>query len=263
MFWNMFIAEETKVFKRLMLWIVLAAMSAFFMIVPVLVEFSGQGGEMSLTRWPQALPEMLNLVGSPKIAGLVMVIVIGTVVSQDYTWRTIHLWLSHGLSRNTFFGAKFASLLLPTILLIVVPVVAGAGISALLTYLAAGSLDSAGLDYLQVAMGIPLAVYTLLPYAALVFLLALIGRSPLLPIAVGVAVVMVENISSQLLAMSSSLSGILQSLPYGLYAGVNQMSLGPNVAVLAPAQAALGIAAYTVAILGVALWHFRRQDLTD
>lgn len=263
MFWNMFIAEETKVFKRLILWIALGIMSAFFLIIPVALRFSGEGAGMPQVTWPNALPEMLRLVAAPNLAGLVVVVIVGTIVSQDYTWRTIHLWLSHGLPRNTFFGAKFASLLIPMLLLIIVPVAVGAATSALLTYQSAGALDSTGLDYMQVALGIPQAVYTLLPYAALTFLLALIGRSPLLPIAVGVAVVMVENISAQFLAMSSSLSGALQYLPYGLYAGMNHMSLGPNIPVLSPAQAAVGVAAYTAAILGIALWYFRKQDLTD
>jgi len=202
------------------------------------------------------------------------IILVATVTAQEYTWRTVSLWLSHGLSRPTLMAAKFTSFLLPLLLIVVTASITGALGTGFITYSALGTLSLNHVALGRVGLKLVYTAYTLLPYASLTFLLVVVTRSVAAAVGVGIAYsLMVEGLAVQLLsAAGSGLAEVGKYLPGSLAQtlllnpGLVEVS-GPEGAAVNPPLLGVGLAAvliagYTIVFLGLATWAFHRQDIT-
>ena len=288
MFWPIFLLEQQKLFKRALLWVELALLALLVLVlhialyVTVQLRPAGAGANpemIAMVRqsllWPKALINVLGFAAGNGLGGLVVIVLVGAAVAQEYTWRTLHLWLSHGVPRARLLTAKFAALLVPLLLVVLAPLVAGGAVTAYFTYQQTGGLNLAEVNGLHLALSTLRTAYTLLPYAALTFLLAVVSRSTVVAIGGGVAyALLVESILVQLLALGSkTVARLAQYLPGMLAAGLLQLNrptaevtvglnAGSGPQLPGPVWAAVGIALYTLAFFGLAVWAFRRQDLT-
>jgi ABC-type transport system involved in multi-copper enzyme maturation permease subunit len=286
MFWNLFRIEQTKLLKRAMLWIEIGLLALLVVVFQLMLfvalrstpasaqfpeEVRAQLQEM--VTWPLGLNTVLSFAGGNSLGGLLLVVLVGAITGQEYTWRTLHLWLSHGASRAGLLAAKFVALLLPMALIVLTPVLVGGLLTAYFTVTLNGALNPADVDFGQLALDIARTAYTLLPYAALAFLLAVVTRSTVAAIGGSLAYSMlIEGILMQILQfISGTIAKITIYLPAGLAVGVmggpaGQVSVNGQTAAslvyLDPGPAALGIALYTILFVGLAMWAFRRQDLT-
>ena len=282
MFWNILTLEHTKIFRRTMFWVELAlaallvvgldiGLFAFFHLKPTA---NGQALPpeavaqiKSSLVWPSALLSTLILVGRTGLSTLLVITLVGAATAQDYTWRTMPLWLSRGASRPALLWAKFGALLLPTLLIVLVPLVAGAVPTALFSVQMDGSLHLDQLDLGRLALGVLCLTLTLLPYAGLAFLLAIATRSTVAVIGGGLAyTLIVENILAQILSLFGGWpASVAQYLPGGLSNALLTLGQGGSQAAsggLPPEAAAIGLGLYTLLFCGLALLIFRRQDLT-
>ncbi len=220
--------------------------------------------------WPQALLTAVQFAGASGFGGMLVIILAGAVTAQEYSWRTLQLWLSRGAGRGTLLGAKFAALLLPIALFVLVPVVIVAPLTALFTVQIRGSLDAGTVNFGLVLLAMLRAGYTLLPYAALAFMLAVVTRSTVAAIGAGLGYsLLVEGMLLQIMTLFSGVAGELwKYLPAGLVNGLlaansTGEALGKSaLQPLDPVASAIGLGVYTLAFLGIALVAFRRQDLT-
>jgi ABC-type transport system involved in multi-copper enzyme maturation permease subunit len=190
----------------------------------------------------------------------------------------MHLWLSRGLPRPMLLGAKFVALLAPILLFVIIPLLIGGGLTAFFTLQIEKSLPVDQINWWHMAMSVVRTAYTILPYAAMTFMLAIVTRSTAAAIGIGLAyTLLVESIAATVFPL---LGGIFEKivvyLPGELAGGLlklNQASLagdfvsnGGNtsmVKLLDPVPAAIGLALWTILFLAVAVWSFRRQDLSD
>jgi ABC-type transport system involved in multi-copper enzyme maturation permease subunit len=275
--------EQMKVFKRAIFRIelvLLALAVAALYIIAFVVLSGGSTGQMppqsledSLT-WPTGLTGALSVAAGPNLGGILMIVLVGALVAQEYTWSTLQLWLSRGVPRPVFLGAKFASLLVPAILLVLTALLVGGLISAVFSVHLLGELPFDQVDWGQLAREALQICYSLLPYAALTFFLAVISRSTVVSIGGGLAYTLLfEGIFLQLIG---SLGGILgdigRYLPGGLARGLLATDAGITVEIgdgsaaamtyLEPGIAAIGIALYVLAFFSLSWLIFRRQDLT-
>jgi ABC-type transport system involved in multi-copper enzyme maturation permease subunit len=267
MFWNTVIAEERKLFRRALLWIELGLMAglvALLMFVQyVLVPAQGDGmpHDMTLAGELLSLPQ---LAAAP-LGALIMVVLTGVVIAQDYAWRTLHLWVSHGTPRATLLGAKFVALLLPAFLIPLLALLVGGPIASYVVYRANGVLELSLAATGQIGLALLLAAYTLLPYTGLAFLLAVVSRAMIAPIAGGIVfILLIEGILTQVAGIVGGILADLASfLPINLASSVMTAQVTETATGLpTPAIAIVGIGLYTLALIGMALWVFHRQDLT-
>ena len=284
MFWQMVAVEQKKLTRRKILWIELAMMAAAAVFIPLVIYLASQSdgsGNLVITTdgpveemiaWPMALRLGIDLASGGGLGGLLIVILIGTLTAQEYGWRTMQLWLSNGISRPVLLLAKFTAVLLPSLLLVLAPFVAGALTTAVFTQNLQGSLPFAQVDWWQAALSIGRTAFTLLPYAALTFFLAVISRSTVVAIGGGLAYAMlIEGVLVQLLTfVGGTWAKIGQYLPAGLsnsLAALNRVSASSGSGLVAQAEgvsmetAVTGIALYTLIFVGLAIFAFRRQDL--
>lgn len=287
MFWNMLSIENTKLFRRSILWIELIAITLIVIVMNVflytLVHSDLLGGEMppearaplqeSLV-WPGSLLNSLEIGGANAVGGLLTIVLVGAVTAQEYTWRTYHLWLSQGMRRQFLVSAKFVSLALPLLLIVLAPLAAGGAITAWFSYQIDGSLNLERLNSLQLAWSVLRAAYTLLPYAALAFLLGIATRSTAAAIGAGLAYsLLIENVLVQLMSLAGGTLGqIGRYLPLSLGTGLLRLNKAAvtigtappsNAGLLSPTSATVGIAVWTLIFFGLALVIFFRQDLTE
>jgi len=290
MFLNTLSIENTKMLKRRMLWIELGILAVLIIFLYSIIYATLQTshdqmmqGEarqevMDIVTWPGAILNALSFGGGNSLGGLLVIVLIGAATAQEYTWRTMHLWLSRGIPRPVLLGAKFVALLVPIFLFVVTPLIVGGGLTAFFTMYLEKNLPFGQINWWHLTMSVLRTAYTLLPYAALTFMLAIVTRSTAAAIGIGVAyTLLIEGVAGTIFTL---LGGILRDivvyLPGSLAEGVlklNETAMagrlvstgdGPSmIKYLDPVPAAIGIALWTLLFLGVAVLAFRKQDMSD
>lgn len=289
MFTNLLTNERHKMMQRPMFWVVLVIMAilvlcsqgAIFAMLKLEIASQEPSAEIiegfnSFITWPEALTNVLGFAGGNQFGGLLLVILVGAITAQEYGWRTMHLWLSKGISRPMLMGAKLLNLLLPAFLIVLVTALTGGIITGLLSLILSGPLPVDQVDFLAWGLSILRVTYTLLPYGALAFFLAVAFRSPVVAIGGSLAyTLLIEGIVIQLLSFAGGVIGqIGQYLPGGMAnslllqnrAGhltvvVNNQTA--DLAMLDPIPAAIGIGLWTLLFAALAVGLFSRQDLAE
>ena len=281
MLWNVIYNEHTKIFKRRMFWVELGLMALLvlgfqFTLYAILRGTAIPAEERMLftqmITWPNGLVNILSYSGGNALGGLFLTILVGAVTAQEYTWRTLQLWLSRGIPRLHLGIGKFVALLLPALLIVLTAVVTGGVFTAIFSAQSNGSLHLDQTDFLHLGLSILRTTYTLLPYGAFTFLLAVASRSTVVAISGGLAyVLLIENILTQVLGLFdvplSQLAGFLPGSMAKSLMSLNQAPGGVASSVvpgfLTPMNAAIGIGAWTLFFLGLSLVLFQRQDLSE
>jgi ABC-type transport system involved in multi-copper enzyme maturation permease subunit len=284
MLWNLFCNETTKLLRRALYWVGLAILlgmcvllfGLFYSVVqtadvtqsplpPEQVESLRQ----TLT-WPGSFYAILKLGGAGPVGSLLAIILVGTVIAQEYVWRTINLSIGRGVSRIRVLTAKLFSLLAALMGWLVIPVVFAGVVSAFFTWQVQGGLDFSVIDLPHLGWSILRGMYALFPVISMTFCLALATRSTVT--AVGIAAgyfIVFETLLVQLLGLLGGgiASRIIAFLPGMLSMGLLQAN-DPAGAVgigflLSPNAAAAAIAVFTTVMLGLSFQIFRRQDLAS
>jgi ABC-type transport system involved in multi-copper enzyme maturation permease subunit len=290
MFWNIFTIENTKILKRSMLWIELALLAfltagLFVLIFSASLIENSEGLPPEAAEqlkasliWPGGLMQALGLAAGNGLGGMLLIILAGAVTAQEYTWRTMHLWLGRGVSRPAMAAAKFAAILIPAVLIVLTPLVAGGIASGIFSLILDGSLHTDQINFFELCLAVLRTAYTLLPYAGLAFLLGIATRSTAAAIGGGLAyALLLEGVLAQILSLIGGTVGkLLAYLPTSLASAlltlnnaafttgmtVNGDPAG-QIPLIDPAPSAIGIALWTIAFVGAALLIFRRQDLSE
>ena len=274
MFWNVLRLEKDKIFKRRMTWIIFAALAlliAAFEIERYIYRGHLDPGAGQLLVWPGGLVGALGLVGGNISLGtLLLVVLLGIVTAQEYSWRSMQLWLSRGIPRPLLLGTKFIISLAPILLMAFIGLLVGGGLTAIFSYALHGTLFADKVDFGHVLLGYLISVYTLLPYIALTFMLAIVTRSTVVAVSGTLAFMLVVEtiIAGVFKLIGGTFANVASYLP-GSFA--NDLS-AQNAAIaklpipsttLAPTTAAIGIGVYILVFCGVAMWAFQRQDLAS
>lgn len=283
---NAFRMELTKVYHRWMTWVLLGILAVlvaglylalFAVLQAAMADPTGSPETVRALQgmlcWPLSFSHLLGLTGGTGLAGLMLVVLAGAMTAQEYTWRTAHLWLSRGLPRAAFLVGKYAVLVVTALLLVLVALLVATPLTAWFTYQVTGSLSLADLDLGELGLSILRTALTILPYLGLTFLVAVLTRSTAAAIAVGLAyTLLVENIVVQLLGLAGGIwADLARYAPGSLAAALMQtnerlvsveLGSGVDVGLPDPWLAVGGIVLYAVVFLGLALWAFRRQNLT-
>lgn len=162
MFWNLIKAEQTKIFKRWIVWVILALLAALTLVVNLVQALTLPGdlntpeavATIQSITWPEALANLPRVGSAAGLGSMLIMILVGVVMGQEYGWRTLHLWLSEGYSRRSLLGAKILLLVFVALLMIVTPLVLGGIHSIFLTEQFKGALNLAEIDLIQVGLSV-------------------------------------------------------------------------------------------------------------
>jgi ABC-type transport system involved in multi-copper enzyme maturation permease subunit len=285
MFWNLLAIENTKNLRRSLLWVelillVLVELTIFIFLFSA-IQDSPRGVTITaedhakipqLVSWPGSLEFALGSLSGTNLGVLLLIVFVGTVTAQEYTLRTYRLWLSRGTPRPLLLTAKFTATLVPTLAIVLVALVSGAAISAVFSIQLDGSLHLDQVSVWQLGLSLLRTAYSMLPYAALTFLIAITTRSTAAAIGGGLAfALLIESFLAQGLAiaggslgqMAKYLPGLLSNSLLNLNRVTAELSGGTQSGLISPVPAAVGIAIWTLSFVAIAMLVFRRQDFTD
>lgn len=285
MFWNVLLNENSKILNRklflveivLLVLIVVGLLLALYITVET--DRNGEGllsGERSMLlktlTWPDAWSNVIRLVGWDGFGPIFLIILVGAVAGQEYTWKTMNIALTHGIPRPLLLIAKFTALLATGMMIVLAAVAAGGITTGAFSTLFNGTLNLNQFDLFEVSMSFARAVYTLLPYGCLALLLAVASRSTVLAISGGLfyVVVLESFITSGAGMLGERVAHLAQYLPGGLANSLltlNNASLGmessSQLSTISPLLAVVGIAVWSLLFLGLSLIIFQRQDFTN
>ena len=285
---QMFTIENSKLTRRTMFWVEMAALVLAALGMMALMAFirqillSGAPADSGLTvdginlvqtesflTWPQSFSFVMGVIYP--VGTLLTLVLAGAVTAQEYTWRSYQLWLSRGVPRWQVVLAKFMAVTVATFLFITVATLVVTVVSGLASQLILGSLPFAAVSWPNLLLTIPTVTLSLLPYAALGLLLAVSARSTVVALGGGLAfTLLVEPVIQQLmpllgerwaqasLYLPTSLGQLLNGYATNMII-VNGDAL-PTIGVT-PTIAAFMLGVYTLVLLATAVILFQRQDL--
>jgi ABC-type transport system involved in multi-copper enzyme maturation permease subunit len=264
MFLNVFRAQQRKALRSGVVWVELVLLAAITALLVVLTNTVTELSAQAPTTAAGQIAEMLEHTGTSTLGQLLVVVLAGAMMAHEYSNRSLHLWLSRGVSRSALLWAKFGSIILPLALFFVVTAVVTGPVAGAFVYADQGSVGPLLGEAAGLAKTAALGTVAMLPYAALAVVLAVAGRSMLVAIGGGMAPLVAETLLVQITSIIGGRAvDIVAYLPRGLAQGLLGMEAPAPFSVLDPAPAGLLIAVYTVGLMGLATLLFRRQDLND
>ena len=280
-------AELFKLRKRLMtrvlLFVLVGIMIVLYLLllavskITVPVHGSEEIGTIqNLLGLPLALPFALSILSS--FGTILAVILIASSVGTEYSWRTLRTMLICSESRLKLLGAKLVAAGILILIGMVVGLVTGFLMSLITTAIGGYSFDfsfATGGYLWDQFLQFWRTFYVLMPYALLGFLLAIVGRSAMPGIALGIGIFFLESIVTTfmilaggwvakipdyLLAANVRAITALNNLPQGVGMGMG----GGNLSSQTPEiwQAAGTLAVYSLVFIVLAFYLFRKRDVT-
>ena len=280
-------AELFKLWKRSMtrvlLFVLVGIMILLYLLLlavsKVVIPAHGPpeiGAIQNLLGLPVALPFAFSILSS--FGSVLAVILIASSVGNEYNWHTIRTMLICSEGRLRLLGAKLISAGTYILIGMVVGLATGFIMSLITTaiggYAFEFSFASGGYlwdQFLQFWR----TFYVLMPYVLLGFLFAIVGRSAMPGIALGIGVFFLESIVTALMRLAggwiaeipnylltANVNAItsLANLPQGFRAGIGVGDASSQMPGLPHAFTTLAI--YSLAFIIVAFYLFRKRDVT-
>ena len=282
-------AELFKLRKRLMtkvLLFVLVGITAIACLVLLAISkavITGPGLEMpqggtgiaNPVGLPLALPMALSIISS---LGVVLAVILSaSSIGSEYNWRTLRTMLICSEGRLKLLGAKLIAVGTLVLIGMVIGLATGFVMSLITTAIGGYAFDFSFVtrqflwdQFLQFWR----VFYVLMPYMLLGFLFAVVGRSVMPGIALGIGVFFLEPIAT---AFMDAAGGWIAKIPsYLLRANVRVITAmgGPPQLITVETEAdvlnqvpgtshaVITIALYSLVFIAVAFYLFRRRDVT-
>jgi ABC-2 type transport system permease protein len=279
-------AELYKLRKRLMSRVLLYVLIGIIVVLYFLflaiskVTIPGHG--------PEQIGDIQNLLGLPvsisfalwiasSFGSVLAVILVASCIGSEYNWRTIRTMLICSESRFKLLGAKLISAGIFVLIGMIIAVIAGFIMSLITTAIGGYAFDfgfmTGGYIWDQFAQ-FWRTFFVLIPYSLIGFLLAIVGRSAMPGIALGIGIIFLEGLITTFMRLAGG--WIAQVPDYLLAANVqaitslsdlpqrfSQMGGGDiDFSLPGTTHAFITLAIYSVAFLILAFYLFRRRDVT-
>lgn len=232
------------------------------------------GAIENLLGLPLAIPFALSLLSS--FGSVLAVILLASSIGSEYNWRTIRTMLISSESRSKLLVAKLVSAGILILLGMVIGLVGGLIMSFITTAIGgyAFSFDFATGSYVwDQFLQFWRTYFVMMPYLLLGFLFAILGRSAMPGIALGIGVFFLEPIVTALMSLAG---GWIAKIPdyllaanvraitslNGLPRGVGMGFGGGNLETTGVVHASIVLVIYCLAFLALAFYLFRKRDVT-
>jgi len=274
-------AELYKLRKRKLTWILVIILAAFFCVV----VFATYGitesppdrmpeGSVEAMRSALQFPDATDMIfsTSKQIGTLLLIILVASGIGNEYGWGSVRQVLTRRGVRHHYVIAKLVTFVIAVFIGLVISLIIG----FVLVLITSNLIGSINWDFITASYVGGLfrmfgwTLFSLLPYILLAFFFAFLGRSALAGIGGGLGFYFVEAIAAGIL---SNAGGTLAKIPHYLI-GPNADALMPPIEmrgegpfaslVEAPSTlwAAITLTIYSVALLAISLYLFKRRDIT-
>jgi ABC-type transport system involved in multi-copper enzyme maturation permease subunit len=280
-------AELLKLRKRSLTWILLYVLigimvllhSLLYLISKITIPgqtLPGTGNLQSLLGLPMSIPFALTLLTS--FGAVLTVILTASSIGNEYNWRTIRIALISSESRFKFLGAKLISIAIFILIGMVIGLATGFVMGLITTAIGGNSFDFGFLtggylwdQFLQFWR----TFFVILPFMLFASLFAVVGRSAMPGIAVGIGILFLEPIITSFMTLAG---GWVAKIPDYLFtANVNAINalnnlpipgkfsggmIGSSSQTPSVSHAFAVLSVYIVIFICVAFYIFRKRDVT-
>ena len=276
-------AEFLKLRKRSLTWILLYVLIGIMVLLQLLFFLISRLTLPGQTPPGMNLQDLLGLSFSIPFAltilssfgAVLAVILVASSVGNEYNWRTIRIALISSESRLRFLAAKLISVAVFVLIGLVIGLATGFVMSLITTAIGGNSFDFsfATSGYLwDQFLQFWRTYFILLPFILLGFLFAIVGRSAMPGISIGIGTLFLEpiitsfmglaggwvsNIPEYLFAANVNAINALNELPGQFGGGFGSSSQLPSIS-----HAFTVLSVYIVIFTGVAFYLFRKRDVT-
>jgi len=234
------------------------------------------GEIQNLLGLPMAIPFALSILSS--LGSVLAVILMASSVGNEYNWRTIRTVLICSESRFKLLGAKLISTGILVLIGLGIGVATGFIMSLITTAIGGYSFDfsfATGGYLWDQFLQFWRTFFVLIPYVLLGFLFAIVGRSAMPGIALGIGILFLESlvttfmrlaggwiaqVPDYLLAANVRVITSLANLPQGFSQG---MGIGNASAQLSGVtHAFITLTGYCLVFVTLAFYLFHKRDVT-
>ncbi len=270
-------AELFKLRKRSMTWVLLfvliGIMVVFYLVLLVVSKATIPAhGSQEMLGLPMVIPFVLSILSPFGI--ILSVILITSSIGTEYNWRTIRTMLICSESRFKLLGAKLIAVGILMLIGMVVGLATGFIMSLITTAIGGYAFDfsfATGGYLWDQFLQFWRTFYVLIPYVLLGFLFAVIGRSAIPGIVLGIGEFFLESMITAFMRLAG---GWIAKIPnYLLTVNVNAINtlsdVPPKVPVVGDSSQMPGlphafvtVAIYNLVFIVLAFYLFRKRDVT-
>jgi ABC-2 type transport system permease protein len=280
-------AELLKLRKRSMTRILLYVLIGIMIILHLLLflvsritipgqTLQGTGNLQSLLGLPMSIPFALTILTS--FGAVLAVILVASSVGNEYNWRTIRIALISSEGRLKFLGAKLISIAIIILIGMVIGLATGFIMGLITTAIGGNSFDfsfATGGYFWDQFLQFLRTFFVILPFTLLGGLFAIVGRSAMPGIAIGIGILFLEPIITTFMKLAG---GWVAKIPDYLFnANVNAINALNKLPIPGGFNGGLGssssqtpsvthafavLSVYIVIFAGVAFYLFRKRDVT-
>jgi ABC-2 type transport system permease protein len=280
-------AELLKLRKRSLTWILLYVLIGIMILLHSLLYLvskitipgqtgPGPGDLQSLLGLPMSLPFALTILTS--FGAVLAVILTASSIGNEYNWRTLRIALISSESRLKFLGAKLISIAVLILIGMVIGLATGFVMGLITTAIGGNTFDFSFLTgtYLwDQFVQFWRTFFVILPFALLGALFAIVGRSAMPGIAIGIGILFLEPIITTFMSLAG---GTVAKIPDYLFtANVNTINALNKLPIPGGFSGGFGssttqmpsvthafvvLSVYIVIFAGVAFFLFRKRDVT-
>ncbi|MBO9325906.1 MAG: ABC transporter permease [Roseiflexus sp.] len=285
---NLIRAEWLKLSRRPLSWILLI-LFLVLLVAQILTQFAltiiipVQSGVVNaqIEEWrrgvifPGIFATALSHVNS--LGGIFAVIFVAGAIGSEYSWGTLRTQLARDPARDRYLLAKLTTIMLMLTVATLLAMLLASLLSVILSPILGSAISITSSDLINLIPATLRALYVLLPYVLLTAYAALLTRSVLGGVAIGLSYIIVET-GFGALALLRVLGGVW-ALVYNLTIGQNintltlmnrhAFGLRPETTapldltqLPSPLQATIVVAVYSALFLVFALILFRRRDIS-
>lgn len=205
-------SELFRLRKRPMSWVMPVILGGLIAAFYVIFYFAARHSPNPTRLDRITLPWVFNGGGTfvIQIGIILLTVLASSVIGSEYSWNTIRPLLARARSRDGMLTAKWITVALYTVLLVVFGMVVSVVASYIMSRVAGLDTGASADLFRHVAIGTGRLIWAAAPYAALAFLIALWSRSNAAGISVGLAVFFVEPIAWLLLRQFNTVFDTIQ-----------------------------------------------------
>ena len=280
-------AELFKLRKRGMTWILLYILIGILVLVYTLlfaisrIQLPSQAPSDllnigNLLGLKVSIPFALSILSS--FGAVLAVILVASSIGNEYNWRTIRVALISSESRFKFLAAKLISVAIVIFIGMVIGLAVGFLMSMITTAIGRNTFDfsfASGSYLWDQFVQFWRTYFIILPFTLLGFLFAVVGRSAMPGIAVGIGVAFLEPLITTLMRLAggwvakipdylftANVNAInaLNQLPQGF--GSGQGFGGSAITLPGVTHAFIILGIYVVAFIIIAFYLFHHRDVT-
>lgn len=256
-------SEIFRTVKRPVTWIMLTILVIIIAAFYAIVYFSVNDPATTEALRPDATRNNGFAIGSA-IASILVIVLAAQSMGSEYGWGTIRALVSRASGRIPLIAAKLIVLTVYTLLTLIVTAAASVGFAFLFGSLANNDTGVSSGEWVDILEAVARGMLSIGVYAIIALVITILSKSTAAGIAGAIALSFLEQVIWALLGAASNTFETISEyfIAYNV-TGLTSIGTENSTDGFDATRGAIILAAWLVGLLAIALFIFRRRDITS